>query len=357
MPFGIYFHIPYCLSKCRYCDFYSRPASRQVPEEYVQALLDRLAQFPRDRAHTVYFGGGTPSLLSPGQLERLIKAADPLDGAEITLEANPETLTLDLLRDFRAAGANRLSLGVQTASDQSLRTLGRPHTARESRLAFEMARAAGFDNISGDIMLALPGYSRAEFDDTLALIKGGGARHISAYLLKIEPGTPFGRRPPAGLPDEDEAADFYLYAVEQLENAGYRQYEISNFAKPGWQSSHNMIYWNCHDYLGLGPAAHSCIDGVRYAFGPDTDAFIAGAPWEVTGDCTWEDYVMLQLRLRTGLDLGLLRKKFGMEFSPAKLAFLEKCEKNGFLILEQDRVRLLPRGLLVENAILGELLD
>ena len=136
MPFGIYFHIPYCLSKCRYCDFYSRPASRQVPEEYVQALLDRLAQFPRDRAHTVYFGGGTPSLLSPGQLERLIKAADPLDGAEITLEANPETLTLDLLRDFRAAGANRLSLGVQTASDQSLRTLGRPHTARESRLAF-----------------------------------------------------------------------------------------------------------------------------------------------------------------------------------------------------------------------------
>ncbi len=180
MSFGIYFHIPYCLSKCRYCDFYSAPASRQVPEEYVQALLARLRQFAPARPDTVYFGGGTPSLLTPGQLQRLIDAANPLPGAEITLEANPETLTPDLLRGFRAAGANRLSLGVQTASDQSLRTLGRPHTARESRLAFEMARAAGFDNISGDIMLALPGYSLAEFDDTLSLIKEGGASHISA---------------------------------------------------------------------------------------------------------------------------------------------------------------------------------
>ena len=196
LSFGVYFHIPYCFSRCRYCDFYAAGAARAVPDAYVDALLRALAGFaaalpgPPD---TVYLGGGTPSLLTPAQAARLISAAAPRPGAEVTLEANPETVTLERLQGYRAAGVNRLSIGVQSARDSQLRTLGRPHTARQAAAAFEMARQAGFANLSGDIMLALPHYSRAEFDETLALIQAGGANHISAYLLKIEPGSAFGR--------------------------------------------------------------------------------------------------------------------------------------------------------------------
>ena len=258
MSLGLYLHIPYCFSKCRYCDFYSAPGQRGVPRAYVDALLRELSRFAPDaplRPDTLYFGGGTPSLLDPADAARLIAAAQPLPGAEITLEANPETVTEDSLRAFREAGVNRISFGVQSARDSQLKTLGRPHTAKQARAAFAAARRAGFENISGDIMLALPHYTQAEFDETLELIEDGGAAHISAYLLKIEPDSAFGRTPPEGLPTSDEAADFYLYAVEQLEHHGYRQYEISNFARPGYEGKHNLIYWDCGDYLGIGPAA------------------------------------------------------------------------------------------------------
>ena len=238
MSLGLYLHIPYCFSKCRYCDFYSAPGQRGVPTQYVDALLRELARFaPEAPLHpdTIYFGGGTPSLLSPADAARLIAAAAPAPGAEITLEANPETVTEQTLCGFREAGVNRISFGVQSARDSQLKTLGRPHTAKQARAAFAAARRAGFTNISGDIMLALPHYTQAEFDETLELIAEGGATHISAYLLKIEPDSAFGRHPPEGLPSPDEAADFYLYAVEHLEHHGYRQYEISNFAKPGYE--------------------------------------------------------------------------------------------------------------------------
>ena len=211
MSLGLYLHIPYCFSKCRYCDFYSAPGQRGVPRAYVDALLRELSRFAPDaplRPDTLYFGGGTPSLLTPAQAERLIRAADPVPGAEITLEANPETVTEESLRGFRAAGVNRISFGVQSARDTQLRTLGRPHNAKQARAAFAAARRAGFENISGDIMLALPHYTQAEFDETLELIAEGGATHISAYLLKIEPDSAFGRHPPEGLPSPAEAAAF-----------------------------------------------------------------------------------------------------------------------------------------------------
>ena len=214
MSLGLYVHIPYCLSKCRYCDFYSLGGSRQVPDAYIDALLSEWHRakntFHLGQPDTLYFGGGTPSLMSPAQAARLIDAFSPLSGAEITLEANPETVTPESLRAFRKAGVNRLSIGVQTARDDSLKRLGRPHTAQQARTALEAAHAAGFENLSGDIMMALPNYSRDEFDETMKLIAESGAVHISAYLLKIEAGTPFGLHPPAGLPTEDESADFYL---------------------------------------------------------------------------------------------------------------------------------------------------
>ena len=360
LPFGLYFHIPYCFSRCRYCDFYAAGASRAVPDAYVDALLQALAGFsaalpgPPD---TVYFGGGTPSLLTPAQVERLLAAAAPRPGAEVTLEANPETVTPEQLRGYRAAGVNRLSIGVQSARDSQLRTLGRPHTARQASAAFEMARQAGFANLSGDIMLALPHYSRAEFDETLALIQAGGANHISAYLLKIEPGSAFGRRPPEGLPDADEAAGFYLYAVEQLAAAGYRQYEISSFARPGFEGRHNRIYWDCGDYLGIGPAAHSCLAGKRFYYPADTAAFIAGTSRPAPdGDCGAEDYLILQLRLSAGLDLAEYRRRGGPAFTPHQRAFLAHCQQAGYLTLTPDRLTLTPLGMIVQNAILEELI-
>ena len=360
LSFGVYFHIPYCFSRCRYCDFYAAGAARAVPDAYVDALLRALAGFaaalpgPPD---TVYLGGGTPSLLTPAQAARLISAAAPRPGAEVTLEANPETVTLERLQGYRAAGVNRLSIGVQSVRDSQLRALGRPHTARQAAAAFKMARQAGFDNVSGDIMLALPRYSREEFDETLALIQEGGAAHISAYLLKIEPGSAFGRQPPAGLPDADQAAGFYLYAVERLAAAGYRQYEISSFARPGREGRHNRIYWDCGDYLGLGPAAHSCLGGKRFYYPADTAAFVAGTARPVPdGGCGAEDYLILQLRLSSGLDLAEYRRRGGPDFTPRPRAVLAHCQQAGDRTLTPQRLTLTPLGMIVQNAILEELI-
>ena len=360
MSLGLYYHIPYCFSKCRYCDFYSAPGARGVPDAYADALLRELEAFTGGaplQPDTVYFGGGTPSLLAPQAAARLIAAAAPRPGAEITLEANPETVTPESLAAFRAAGVNRISFGVQTARDSQLRMLGRPHTAAQARAALQAARAAGFAEICGDIMLALPGYSRAEFDETLALIAGEGATHISAYLLKIEPDSAFGRRPPEGLPSSDEAADFYLYAVERLEAAGYAQYEISNFALPGHEGRHNLIYWNCGDYLGIGPAAHSCMGGRRFYYAPDTAGFLAGtlAPAE-DGGCGAEDFLILQLRLTKGLDVREYQRRGGRAFTPAQEAFLQNCVRAGYARWDGRTLALTPAGLIVQNAILAQLL-
>lgn len=367
MGFGLYLHIPYCRAKCRYCDFYSRGGCESVPDAYLDALLRAWRQFAfaaasvrpfaLPRPDTLYFGGGTPGLLTPAQTERLIKAVNPLPEAEVTLEANPDGLTPARLAGWRKAGVNRLSLGVQTARDESLARLGRRHTAAQSRAALAMARAAGFKNISGDIMLALPGYTNAEFDETLALLAEGGAAHISAYLLKLEPGTAFAARPPAGLPGEDASADFYLYAAGQLQKAGYVQYEISNFARPGCEGRHNLVYWNCGDYLGLGPAAHSCMGGRRCYWPADTAAFIEGRSQPAPdGGCTAGDYIMLQLRLCAGLDLKALKNKYNTEFTSTQIQFVKKCCEAGYARFDGRILALTPRGMLIQNSILCELL-
>ncbi len=359
--FGLYIHIPYCRSKCRYCDFYSTPCPDGVPEAYIDALCREMDRFSPCgstplRPDTLYFGGGTPSLLTPAQAARLIRAAGPTPGAEITLEANPETVTPERLAAFRRAGVNRLSLGIQTARDDSLARLGRRHTAAQSRRALGMAVQAGFTDISGDLMLALPAYTMAELDETIALLAESGCTHISGYLLKIEPNTVFGKRPPEALPDDDAAADFYLAAVEKLAALGYAQYEISNFARPGFESRHNRIYWDCGDYLGLGPAAHSCMGGKRFATPAGTAAFLAApAVYEPQGECTAEDYIMLQLRLSRGLSLSALRARYGVSFSSEKLRFLQTLAEHGLAVFDGSVLRLTPRGMLVQNSILCEL--
>ena len=237
-PFGIYLHIPYCKAKCRYCDFYSAPGARGVPQSYVDALLRELAKNTR-RPDTLYFGGGT---------------------------------------------------------------------------------------------------------------------HISAYLLKVEPGTAFYRNPPAGLPDGDAAADFYLYAVQQLETAGYRQYEISNFARPGHEGRHNLLYWNCSDYWGVGPAAHSCVGNVRQFWPDDVQGFIAGTVAEQReGDCTSEDYLLMQLRLVSGLNIPAYERRGG-RFTAAQRVFMRQCVGHGYAVWDGEVFRLTPAGMVVQNAILEELM-
>lgn len=360
----LYVHIPYCHSRCRYCDFYTAGASRAVPDAYVDALLRDFARHaPKktgggtQRPHTVYFGGGTPGLLSAAQLARLLAAFCPLPGAEITLETNPELATVPRLAAARKAGVNRLSIGVQTASDEGLKQLGRLHTAAGAAAALRSAHEAGFENVTGDMMLALPGYTRQEIDNTLELLSEGGAVHISAYLLKVEPGTPFAQCPPAGLPGDDAAAGFYLYAVQKLEEAGFAQYEISNFAKPGFEGRHNLLYWNCENYLGLGPAAHSCMGGRRFSFGHNTAAFLQDAlPPSEEGRCTADDYIMLQLRLNAGLCEGELARRYGIALTGEQRAFMERLMQAGFARKTDGGWCLTPSGMLVQNNILAGLL-
>ena len=205
-------------------------------------------------------------------------------------------------------------------------------------------------------MLALPEYSNAEFDATLALLRDGGCTHISAYLLKVEPGTAFYRNPPAGLPDVDAAADFYLYAVAQLEKAGYQQYEISNFCRPGHEGRHNLLYWDCCDYQGYGPAAHSCVGRVRKYWPDDVQAFIEGTAAEaMEGDCTAEDFLLMQLRLRRGLSLAEYGR-WGGSFTSAQKQFIRQCVAHGYAEFDEETLRLTPAGMVVQNSILTELM-
>ena len=276
--------------------------------------------------------------------------------ADTARKANPDVVTPETLLGFRQAGVNRISFGVQSADDAQLQRLGRTHTAAGAARALAWAQEAGFPDICGDIMLALPQYTNAEFDRTLALLQNGGCTHISAYLLKVEPGTAFYRNPPAGLPDADAAADFYLYAVRQLEAAGYRQYEISNFARPGHEGRHNLLYWNCEPYRGIGPAAHSCVDNVRRFWPGDVQGFIDSTIHEeIEGDCTAEDYLLMQLRLTRGLDLEEYARRGG-HFTAAQQAFMRQCVTHGYAVWEGSSFRLTPAGMVVQNAILTELI-
>ncbi|MEG2499441.1 MAG: radical SAM family heme chaperone HemW [Oscillospiraceae bacterium] len=357
---AIYIHIPYCMSKCNYCDFYSQGRKTSVPQEYVNAVLREIEYYKKSfdiRADSLYFGGGTPSLMSPRQVKAIIDAVSPRADAEITLEANPECVTAQSLDGFKKAGINRISFGVQTANAQSLKRLGRAHSTEQSLSALKMAKDAGFTNISGDIMLALPSYSYKELDDTLAILANGGCTHISSYLLKIEPNTVFGKRPPMDMPKEDEAADYYLYCVNALEQLGYHQYEISNFAKDGCESRHNLVYWRGGDYLGIGPAAHSCVNGKRFYYPSSTNAFINGDIKTVAdGVYDAEDYIMLRLRLIEGLNLAELNERYNIDLISEHGGFIKKLCETDRAVCKENILTLTPKGMLVQNSILAELI-
>ena len=356
MTAGLYIHIPFCVKKCNYCDFYSKGGSNTVSDAYVEAVIKEINKYTDIQWKTVYFGGGTPSLLAPYQVEKILSSANVIAGAEITLEANPETVDFEKLKGYRTAGVNRISFGVQTANQNSLETLGRIHSNQKVRDAFEAAKSAGFANISGDVMIGLPGYTNKELDETVELLSELGATHISSYMLKIEEGTPFAQNTPQNIPDDDQMSDFYLYSCEKIESLGYKQYEISNFAKEGFESRHNNIYWELEDYIGIGPSAHSCFKGKRFYYPRDLHAFMTNPQTVEDGEVDADEFIMLSLRLKKGLNLTELNEKWSKQLTSLQIKKLEMLKNQGYITFENNTVSLTPKGFLMENAIACEIM-
>ena len=366
---GLYIHIPFCKAKCAYCDFYSLAHSEEKMDAYVAALLHHLEEVaPRAagmQVDTVYFGGGTPSYLGAARLCRILQTVlrryDVARDAEITLEANPDSAgDWKELRRLRRAGFNRLSLGVQSTDDALLRRIGRVHTYEQVQQAVTAVRKAKFTNLSLDLIYGLPGQTMEDWQRTLADAVALGPEHLSCYGLKLEEGTPlWQQRQTLTLPDDDAQADMYLYTVAALGGMGYEQYEISNFAKPGKESRHNLKYWRMEEYAGFGPGAHSDFGGVRYGYVRDIDSYIAGrlVLSESETDSTLArdyEYVMLSLRTAAGIDRQTFEKRYRQRFQPMEALF-EQYEKAGLASRTEGGWRLTPKGFLVSNSIITAL--
>lgn len=372
---GIYIHIPFCAKKCAYCDFYSM-CDLSLRENYVDALVAQISSFRAEAKNrivdTVYIGGGTPSILSGEQILRILKAVRKVfkvsEDAEITMEANPGTLDPGKLVAYHEAGINRLSLGLQSANPEELSMLGRIHTKEEFERSFLLARLEGFQNINVDIMYALPGQTEQTLSETLDYVIGLDPDHISFYGLTIEPETPFGRNKELTklLPNEDVQVEMYLNAAEKMEAAGFFQYEISNFSKPGFECHHNMKYWKVEDYLGFGPAAHSFFDGTRFAYAKNTSKFISYPTQrerliEMQEQSSIEDsaleFVMLGFRLRAGIDVVEYGERFGEDFEDNYGEKMQEFIEKEYIMKTKNGYRLSRRGFLISNYILSEILN
>jgi len=337
---SLYIHIPFCKSKCPYCDFYSL-ADTDLQEAYVSRCVEILQSRP-EAWRTAYIGGGTPSVLSPALLKKLLGALQTAPGAEVTIECNPTSVTRAFCEAIAGGGVNRVSMGLQSAVPQERRALGRAGNLETATQAIDML---GVENLSLDVMLGIPYQTPQSLETTLDFC-ARYAKHISAYLLKLEPGTRFYANPPPGLPDEDAQAALYLHACDWLEGHGYAQYEISNFALPGYESRHNLHYWRCGEYFAIGPGAHGFTQGRRWHYARDLGAFLRGeGPIDdgPGGDC--EERAMLALRLAEGIarPTDAMRKRAG--------------GLDGYVILDEKGLRLTREGFLLSNTIIGRLLS
>lgn len=374
---GLYLHVPFCRSKCPYCDFCSFPhPSAASVEDYLGELIRRIraaGEGCRDLCvDTVFIGGGTPTILSPAQAERLTRevraAFDVLPGVEFTVEGNPAAAERDVLKAFREGGVNRLSLGAQSAQRDELKALGRLHGWDDVCRTVDDARAVGFDNINLDLMLGIPGQTSASLADTLDKALALSPEHLSAYCLIIEEDTPFGRRGRAalGLPaDENEAdeqaAALYECASRRITGAGYEHYEISNYARPGRRSLHNLHTWQDREYLGLGLAAYSYLRGRRFGQSRDMAAFLRGEIIDVDGSIPdrgeqMEEYIMLGLRTSDGINEDAFAVRFGEPFFAPREAACRRWTERGLMERRNGRVRLTEAGWLVSNVIISELI-
>ena len=374
-PLGIYIHVPFCRSKCQYCDFYSLACpEKKLKHRYIKAVCAHIRetgpQAPGYRVDTVYFGGGTPSMLSPDALAAILTAIrqsfDVSPRAEITFEANPDSITPRLLRRLRSEGFNRVSLGIQSDNDAMLERLGRPHDYAQAVDAVKRIRRAGFKNLSVDLMYGLPGQELEGWKKTVENVLKLCPEHISCYGLKVEENTPlYARQDECNLPDDDAQADMYLAAVEILKEKGYRQYEISNFAQREKASRHNLKYWNGGEYLGFGPDASSDFAGKRFSVVRDIRAYIKGI--HTGGQVLREsqqihdreragEYLMLRLRTSAGIDRTEYEKRYLLSFEPLEKILQLACQHGLAQSNGKGGYRLTPQGFLLSNSIISDLL-
>ena len=368
---GVYVHIPFCKSKCEYCDFYSIGGSRdrRTTDDYLQALADHIRETgklaPGYVVDTVYFGGGTPSYFGAENLEKILdeiqRSFRLSPEAEITLEANPDSVNLKSLRRLIRAGFNRISIGVQSDEDDMLKKLGRPHNYEQAKQAMEMARKAGFANVSLDLMYGLPNQTLESWKHTLTHVLELRPEHLSCYALTVQRGTPLWEyKDCAGLPDDDTQADMYLAACEILREYGYEHYEISNFCNPGFRSRHNMKYWSGDEYVGFGPTAASDFAGKRYTIIRDLQGYIDGIAkkGQILSECETipqreraGEYVMLRLRTTEGICASVYERQYLMPFSPLD-RLMKKFEEKGLCKFENERWVLTEEGWLLSNRII-----
>ncbi len=362
---GIYIHIPFCVSKCGYCDFYSIIPKGNILDDYTKSLVYHIQNSPyKLSADTIYFGGGTPTLLGADNLNKILTVVNEVfspNNPEVTIEANPSTVTSKLLKDLFKMGFNRLSYGVQSMDEDELKLLGRAHGVAEIHSAFDMARNAGFKNISADVMLALPEQKESTLRNSLEQIISLSPEHISSYILKIEQGTPFSKRYSPEDFSEDESASLYNLCCDTFSSAGYHRYEVSNFSKPNFESKHNMSYWKLTPYLGFGCSAHSYFDGKRFYTVSDINAFVYNediVPLYIQDGegGTFDEYVMLGLRLAKGIDTQFLKKAFPSQSAKLIQKAYPLIEKN-MLIYSDNFLKIAPEHFLISNAIIFSLLD
>ena len=372
---GIYIHIPFCASKCGYCDFYSLAGCDNMMPEYHKALLAHIAEsasgIKNYEVDSVYFGGGTPSYYGAeriGEIFDLLKRNGNVRlDAEVTVECNPDSMNTDMLKELRRDGVNRLSIGVQATNDDLLKLIGRRHSFRQAVDAYAEARRLGFDNISLDLIYGLPSQTKSDWAETLAKIVELHPEHISCYGLKLEEGTPMHKEYYGSpiLPDEDEQADMYSYAAEMLQRYGYRQYEISNFCAPGFESRHNLKYWNLDDYMGFGPGAHSCVGNLRYSFVRDLRKYISRVTHNVSIVDTCEEvspleraveYLMLAMRTNRGISEEDYRVRCQCNWQPV-IRTLRAFAEKGWAEETDGRWHFTVPGFLISNTLIGILLE
>ena len=361
--FGLYIHIPFCKQKCLYCDFFSGKGSDSDYDSYTRALLERISYWggQTDRAVTsVYFGGGTPSVLGAERLSALLSRIKSrfivTPDAEITAEINPDTGKAIDFELMKKAGFNRISVGLQSAVEKELSALGRIHKVDDAKETVERARAAELDNISLDLMLGIPFQTEESMKKSVDFCVGCGVKHISAYMLKIEEGTPFyAMRENLEIADDDLQAELYLSAVGYLAEKGFYQYEISNFSKKGYESRHNLCYWNCDEYLGIGPAAHSFFKGERFCCERSMESFLKNELTLLGAGGGEDEYIMLRLRLSEGLVYADYKKRFGKPFPREKLKIIAKYSNAGLMEADEKGCRFTKKGFLLSNPIISEL--
>ena len=372
----LYLHMPFCVRKCAYCDFLSFPTDQETQNLYTRRLREdidamgkKYGDIPVD---TIFIGGGTPSVpdsaLIVGIMEHVRKAFHVAEGAEISMEANPGTVTREKLTDYRRAGINRLSFGLQSANDRELKLLGRIHTWAEFLESFHLARECGFTNINIDLMSALPGQTRESWKDTLKRVTDLNPEHISAYSLIIEDGTPFGEKYGSEegrklLPDEDSEREMYHETKRFLRDCGYERYEISNYAKPGRACRHNIGYWTGLPYLGLGLGASTYMDGCRFAVNSDMKQYLEEKPGmftdveKLTKKDMEEEFFYVGLRMTAGVSLPEFERRFGVSAKDVYPGLMEMFVEEKAAVFQGDRFVLTDYGLDVSNYIMAQFLQ